>query len=155
MIQILQSVPGAVSDAQPEQRWTFQASKGQRLSVRMQATFSAADSTEWSESAQGLAAEQEAVRTLQSYLKDARAATAQALQQLAERDATIDRLQTQLASVEALKTKSDATSRDVVGRVQEGIGQQPPDLAVGDSLSVQGKRLQDPVPVAVAQDHFQ
>jgi hypothetical protein len=89
------------------------------VSGRQSPALSAADSTEWSESAQGLAAEQEAVRTLQSYLKDARAATAQALQQLAERDATIDRLQTQLASVEALKTKSDSTSRDVMGRVQK------------------------------------
>src|SRR4051794_23119968 len=37
-LTLLQPVPGAISDSQPEQRWTFEAKKGQRLSVRMQAT---------------------------------------------------------------------------------------------------------------------
>lgn len=37
-LQLLQPVNGAISDAQAEQRWTFNAIKGQRLSLRMQAT---------------------------------------------------------------------------------------------------------------------
>jgi hypothetical protein len=37
-LSLLQPVPGVISESQPEQRWTFEGSQGQRLSVRMQAT---------------------------------------------------------------------------------------------------------------------
>ncbi len=38
MLQLLQPTNGVITGAKPEQRWTFAAVKGQRLSVRMQAT---------------------------------------------------------------------------------------------------------------------
>ncbi len=38
VLRLLQPVNGEISDAQPEQRWMFEAIKGQRLSLRMQAT---------------------------------------------------------------------------------------------------------------------
>lgn len=37
-LTLLQPVTGEINDSQVEQRWTFTASKGQRLSMRMQAT---------------------------------------------------------------------------------------------------------------------
>src|SRR5258708_38116578 len=37
-LTLLQPVTGEISTTQPEQRWTFSAKKGQRLSLRMQAT---------------------------------------------------------------------------------------------------------------------
>jgi hypothetical protein len=37
-LRLLESVTGEISAAQPEQRWTFYAIKGQRLAVRVQAT---------------------------------------------------------------------------------------------------------------------
>src|SRR5215213_5193778 len=36
-LRFLQPVTGEITDAQPEQRWSFEASKGQILSLRMQA----------------------------------------------------------------------------------------------------------------------
>jgi len=38
VIRLLQPVTGEINDAQAEQRWTFEAIKSQRLSLRMQAT---------------------------------------------------------------------------------------------------------------------
>src|SRR5215467_6985378 len=38
LLQLLQPTNGVITGAKPEQPWTFNAVKGQRLSVRMQAT---------------------------------------------------------------------------------------------------------------------
>src|SRR5260221_4397347 len=37
-LQLLKSATGEITNVQPEQRWTFDAGKGQRVSARMQAT---------------------------------------------------------------------------------------------------------------------
>src|SRR5258707_7713925 len=37
-LQLLQTASGNIGDVTPEQRWAFNATAGQRLSVRMQAT---------------------------------------------------------------------------------------------------------------------
>src|SRR5258708_8504919 len=37
-LQLLQAATGEITQAQPEQRWTFQAAKGQHFSLRMQAS---------------------------------------------------------------------------------------------------------------------